>query len=143
MLAGAGIPEAGDDARLANWALLSFLVDPAAAPPAALAALESLATRQPGNAFYLTDYAFALWRMGRFREAAAVADRLSDAEREAPDRAPFLAAIYAGAGQTGAARAALRPRSVSRGGSCNGCAPGKPPASRLGAEYFRRWCWRC
>jgi hypothetical protein len=107
MLAGAGMPEAGDDARRANWALLSFLVDPAAAPPAALATLESLATRQPGNPYYLTDYAFALWRMGRFREAASVADRLSDADRGMPDRAPFLAAIYAGAGQTGAARAAL------------------------------------
>jgi hypothetical protein len=106
-LAGAGGVPAGDSARTANWALLCYLVEPATAPHTALASLAGLCAQHPDNPSYLTDYAFALWRTGRTAEAAAAADRLTDADRSFPDRAPYLAAIYAGAGRWAEARAAL------------------------------------
>jgi hypothetical protein len=95
------------DRRLADWALLSLLVSPAEAPDSATRTLDELYARQPGDPYIATDHAFALWQLGRTREACLVLDRLTPDERRYPLRAPYLAVIFASAGRREDAKAAL------------------------------------
>ena len=88
-------------------ALLTLLLEAPAGPNGTTETLKRLHESEPDNPIFATGHAFALWRLGRPAEAVAVVDRLSPAERDLPARAPYLAAIYAGAGRTAEAQAAL------------------------------------
>ena len=105
--AAAGGDAAGDEARQEDWATLSLLVAPPDGPNAATRLLASLHAHAPANAYYTTNYAFALWRLGQFAQACALADSLSAADRLLAARAPYLAVIYAFGGRASEARAVL------------------------------------
>ncbi len=99
--------DAADASRGQDWALLSLLVEPTAAPNEATRLFEGLHRHDPDNPYYTTNYAFALWQLRRFREASALLDTLPPAEKSIPVRAPYLAIVYASAGRRDDARAAL------------------------------------
>ncbi|MBI3887348.1 MAG: hypothetical protein HY302_16705 [Opitutae bacterium] len=96
------------EAKLQDWALLSLLTSPARAPNEATQTLQALHVQRPGNSYYATNHAFALCQLKKFREAAALIDALPAADRQAAERAPYVAFIYASAGRRDEARAALR-----------------------------------
>lgn len=96
------------DPKLQDWALLSLLTEPATAPNEATRTLAMLHAKDTANQHYATNYAFALCQLGRHAEACALLDRLDADGKELPERAPYLAAIYAAAGRRDEARAALR-----------------------------------
>ena len=99
----------GFERRQEDWALLSLLVEPATAPNEATKILATLHDKEPANAFYTTNHAFALWELKRYQEACTLIDGLSAAEKTfPPGRAPYLAVIYASAGRSDEARAALQ-----------------------------------
>ena len=96
------------DPKLQDWALLSLLTEPTSVPNEATRTLEMLHAKDKLNQHYATNYAFALFQLGRHAEACALVDRLDAGGKELPERAPYLAAIYAAAGRKDEARAALR-----------------------------------
>ena len=96
------------ESKLQDWALLSLLVSPATAPNEATQTLQALHAKRPDNAYYATNHAFALCQLKKSKEAAGLIDALPATDREAAERAPYVAFIYASAGRRDDARAALR-----------------------------------
>lgn len=96
------------ESKLQDWALLALLATPTTGPNEATRTLQALHTKRPENSYYKTNYAFALCLLQRAAEAAELIDELSEAERNHPERAPYVAFIYASAGREKEARAALR-----------------------------------
>ena len=90
-----------------NWAFLTLLASPAALPSDATREMQTLLSQSPGNAYYVTGAAFALWQLGKVKEASILIDGLSEGDRKLPARAPYVAVIYASDGRVADARAAL------------------------------------
>ena len=96
------------ESKLQDWALLTLLTAPTTVPNEATLTLQALHTKRPDNAYYATNYAFALCQLRKFREAAALIDTLAITDRQAAERVPYVAFIYASAGRRDEARAAIR-----------------------------------
>ena len=107
-----------DDRLQSDAAMLSMLVDRPSGPNIATAALARLHDKDPANPYLATNYAYSLLLLGQPSAAAALVDRMEAVERARPERAPFLASIYVGAGRLADARAMLaaagRPRGLLR-----------------------------
>jgi len=56
--------------------------------------LKQLYATHPGDATFVTSYAFALAQVGKGPEALAIVDKLTPEERSFPPRQPYLAFIY-------------------------------------------------
>lgn len=80
-----------------DWALLTLLLRQSATWTDEKQTMESLYQRDPANAYYTTGYAFALALSERADEAVEAADTISAIERNIPERAPYLAYVYASA----------------------------------------------
>ena len=91
-----------------NWALLTLLVAPSALPCDAGRKMHELHALDPANPSYATGYALSLLELGKNKEACDVVDALSEADRNVPARAPYLAVIYAINHRYDEARAALK-----------------------------------
>lgn len=87
-----------------DWALLTLLLNDRDSWTPEKQTMESLHESNPENAYYSTGYAFALALSNRSDEAVEAIEKLSSAERALPERAPYLAFIYA---------RALQPREVA------------------------------
>ncbi|HWA85151.1 MAG TPA: hypothetical protein VG710_02920 [Opitutus sp.] len=83
-----------------DWALLTLLLEPSSAWNPAKDIMRNLHEGEPDNATYATGYAFALAQSGRGAEALAIVDKMTDADRAYPPRAPYLAFVY-GVGKRG------------------------------------------
>lgn len=86
-----------------DWALLSLLLRQRSTWTEEKQAMQTLYESNPENPYYITGYAFALALSERADEAVDVADKLEAIDRALPERAPYLAFVYA---------SAMRPSSV-------------------------------
>lgn len=96
------------ESKRQDWALLALLTAPTAAPTEATLTLQAMHNKRPDNAYYTTNYAFALCLLKKSKEAAGLIDGLTVFDRSVAERAPYVAFIYASAGRKEEARAALR-----------------------------------
>ena len=90
-----------------NWAFLALLTSPAAVPSDATREMQTLITKNPANPDYVTGAAFALWQLGKIKEACILLDGLSEDDRRLPARAPYVAIIYASDARVADAKAAI------------------------------------
>jgi Tfp pilus assembly protein PilF len=74
-----------------NWAFLTLLTSPSRLPNPAKASAEKLNQADPGNPFFATTQAFAVWQLGRAKEALALMQKLPAAQLNTPGRALYLA----------------------------------------------------
>lgn len=88
-----------------DWALLSLLLEPSTVWTPAKETMRRLFEAEPGNATFVTGYAFALAQSERGAEALELVGRLGPADRDFPLRQPYLAFVF------GVAR---RPEAVER-----------------------------
>lgn len=82
-----------------DWALLSMLLRPRNTWTAEKQAMQTLHESAPDNSYYITGYAFALAQSDRTDDALTLLEKLPPRERALPERAPYLAYIYAAAMQ--------------------------------------------
>ena len=80
-----------------DWALLDLLTNPTAQWNRPKDVLKQLHEVAPQNPYFITSYALALSQAGRNREALTLVEKLPETDRLLPTRAPYLAAVYAGA----------------------------------------------
>lgn len=85
-----------------DWALLSMLLSERTIWTEEKQTMQTLYESDPDNAYYITGYAFALAQSDREDEAVEIADRINELERNLPERAPYLAFVYAAAMKPGA-----------------------------------------
>jgi len=74
-----------------NWAFLTLLTAPSRLPNPAKASAEKLNQADPGNPFFVTTQAFAVWQLGRPKEALALMQKLPAAQLNTPGRALYMA----------------------------------------------------
>lgn len=82
-----------------NAIFLQLLTEPSKLPSQAKTRAAELYQAAPQNAFAATTHAFALWQLGRTKDAAAVIAQLPELDRRAPNRALYTALILNGAGR--------------------------------------------
>jgi hypothetical protein len=85
-----------------DWALLSMLLSERTAWTEEKQTMQTLFESNPDDAYYATGYAFALAQSEREEEAVEIADQINELERNLPERAPYLAFVYATAMRPGA-----------------------------------------
>lgn len=85
-----------------DWALLSMLLSERTAWTEEKQTMQTLYESNPDDAYYATGYAFALAQSEREEEAVEIADQINELERNLPERAPYLAFVYATAMRPGA-----------------------------------------
>ncbi len=80
-----------------DWALMSMLLRERTAWTDEKQVMETLYKSAPNNPYYATGYAFALAQSDREDEAIEVAENMPSGDRLMPERAPYLAFVYASA----------------------------------------------